>query len=307
MPADPADPGGRDRQPIQAAAGIQPHGCLLACDAAATVALRHSANLPEMLGLEGPVNGRALEELLGGQALHDLRNLLSTVAEGGQPAMARGFRLGRDARYDVAIHRLAGTVIAELEPAAAESADPLLRARGLIGRICEVEDLDRLIARAGRLLHGLLGYDRVTTYRFADGAGEVIAEVKGPGLASFLGRRFPASELPRQDRAPSLRDTLRIIADAGSVAVPIVPERDAQGAPLDLSMAHLRSASPIERAHLRSLGAAASLSISIIVDGRLWGLIACLHGAPRVPSTGERIAAELFGQFFSLRLGALKT
>jgi light-regulated signal transduction histidine kinase (bacteriophytochrome) len=197
-------------------------------------------------------------------------------------------------------------VIAEFEPAGTETADPLQRAGALIGRICEIDDRDRLVARAGRLLHGILGYDRVLVCRFEDGAGKVIGEVKSPGLGSLLGQRFAPSDIPGQDRAVSLRNTLRIIADAGGAAVPIIPERDAQGAPLDLSLAHLRGVSPIDCARLRALGATASMSLSVIVDGRLWGLIACHHGAPHLPTMGERIAAELFGQFFSLRVGALK-
>jgi light-regulated signal transduction histidine kinase (bacteriophytochrome) len=305
MPADAVDRSGREGEPIEVSGSIQPHGCLLACDPGATVALRHSANLPEMLGIGASINGRPLEELLGGQALHDLRNLLTTLTDGGQPAVALGFRLASGARYDLAVHQLAGTVIAEFEPAGTATVDPLQRARALIGRIGEADELDRLIARAGRLLHGILGYDRVVTCRFEAGAGEVIAEVKSPGLRSLLGQSFADGEIPGQGRAVARSSPLRVIPDADGAPVPIVPERDAKGAPLDLSLAQLRGVSPIERAHLRALGAAAAMSISVIVDGRLWGLIACHHGTPRIPTMGERIAVELFGQFFSLRLGAL--
>ena len=47
------------------------------------------------------------------------------------------------------------------------------------------------------------------------------------------------------------------------------------------------------------------MSVSIIVDGALWGLIACHHYSPRSLSMNRRIAAEIFGEFFALQLGAL--
>jgi light-regulated signal transduction histidine kinase (bacteriophytochrome) len=50
------------------------------------------------------------------------------------------------------------------------------------------------------------------------------------------------------------------------------------------------------------MGVGASLSISIIVGGRLWGLFACHHYGPRLPSFAQRSAAELFGQIFSMML-----
>jgi light-regulated signal transduction histidine kinase (bacteriophytochrome)/CheY-like chemotaxis protein len=82
------------------------------------------------------------------------------------------------------------------------------------------------------------------------------------------------------------------------------PQYDLSGEPLDLSYAHLRSVSPIHLEYLRNMGVGASMSISIIVDGELWGLIACHQYAPRTLPMGLRVAAELFGQFFSLHLGA---
>ena len=85
----------------------------------------------------------------------------------------------------------------------------------------------------------------------------------------------------------------------------LVPQYDLSGEPLDLSYAHLRSVSPIHLEYLRNMGVGASMSISIIVDGELWGLIACHHYGPRTLPMGLRVAAELFGQFFSLHLGMI--
>lgn len=305
MAPEPIDLSNCDREPIHIPGSIQTHGCLMACDQTATVVLRHSANLPEMLGLDGPILEQPLEALLGGPVVHDMRNALTTCTEGGTPALMLGVAIhGR--RFDIALHRYKGNVILEFEHAGG-GADPLQRTRLLIGRIREIDDIDRLIARTTRLLQGMLGYDRVMIYRFeADGSGKVVSEVRRPDLESFLGQYFPASDIPQQARALYLRNTIRIISNASGTPVPILPERDASGEPLDMSLAHLRSVSPVHCEYLRNMGVAASMSISVITDGRLWGLIACHHYAPRVLTMAERIAAELFGQFFSLHLTALK-
>src|SRR5262249_3692224 len=129
--------------------------------------------------------------------------------------------------------------------------------------------------------------------------------VKRSDLESFLGQYFPASDIPQQARALYLRNTIRTIFDADFTPVPLVPQLDFQGEPLDLSFAHLRSVSPIHCEYLRNMGVAASMSISIIVDGALWGLIACHHYSPRALPMAERVAAEMFGEFFSLHLHAL--
>ncbi len=95
-----------------------------------------------------------------------------------------------------------------------------------------------------------------------------------------------------------VQNTVRIVSDASGERGPLSPEFDTSGEPLDLSFAHLRSVSPIHCEYLRNMGVGASMSISIIHDGVLWGLIACHHYAPRALSMEKRVAAEMFGEFF---------
>jgi light-regulated signal transduction histidine kinase (bacteriophytochrome)/CheY-like chemotaxis protein len=156
-------------------------------------------------------------------------------------------------------------------------------------------------------MFAMLGYDRVMVYRFEqDGAGKVVSEYKRRDLESFRGQFFPASDIPKQARELYIRNTIRVISDVGGDRVPIVPEFNGEGSPLDLSFAHLRSVSPIHCEYLRNMGVAASMSVSVMVEGELWGLIACHHYSPKVLTMPQRVAAETFGEFFSLHLGALK-
>ncbi|MET0530348.1 MAG: hypothetical protein ABW003_18770 [Microvirga sp.] len=234
-----------DREPIHIPGSIQEHGCLLACDTQVSLILRHSANASAILDLRGEINGSALENLLGGEIAHTLRNALATSSSEGRAALL--FDLDINGRtFDVAIHRFQSTVIIEFEPSATRFNHPLDLTRALIGRLSRTTDADRLVRETARLVRGLLGYDRVMVYRFErDGSGKVVSEAKRSDLESFLGQYFPASDIPQQARVLYLRNIIRIIGDADSRQIPLEPALDASGEPLDLSFAHLRSVSPI--------------------------------------------------------------
>lgn len=296
-----------DREPIQIPGSIQPHGCLLACNASASVVLRHSANTAGMLGVAGEINGQRLETIIGSEAAHTLRNALARVREASRPALSFAVNLPSGLAFDVAAHIFKGTAILEFEPRGAGIAEPIELVRTVIAQLREIDRSDKLFPDTARRVRALLGYDRVMIYQLGvDGAGKVIAEAKRSGLESFLGQYFPASDIPQQARALYLRNPVRIIADAQFRTVPIEPVLDLSGEPLDLSYAHLRSVSPIHCEYLSNMGVGASMSISIIVDGALWGLIACHHYAPRTLTMGQRVAAEMFGEFFSLHIQTLR-
>ncbi|MBP2549522.1 light-regulated signal transduction histidine kinase (bacteriophytochrome) [Neorhizobium galegae] len=295
-----------DREPIHTPGSIQPYGCLLVTDMSGGTVLRHSANLPAMLGLTGVINGARLDEVVGDEVAHTLRNALATTDDPARPALRMAVPLPAGA-FDVSVHRLNDMAIIEFEPASAHSDQPLENARMLISRIRAISGIDELVEKSARLVFAMLGYDRVMIYRFEhDGAGKVVSEYKRRDLESFKGQYFPASDIPKQARTLYLKNTIRIISDASGTRVPVLPELDDTAAPLDLSFAHLRSVSPIHCEYLRNMGVAASMSISVIIDGELWGLIACHHYAPKSLAMSQRIAAEMFGEFFSLHLSALK-
>jgi light-regulated signal transduction histidine kinase (bacteriophytochrome) len=295
-----------DREPIHIPGSIQPHGFLLQCNGELSKVLRHSANAGALLNVDGDLNGRLLMDLLGHEITHDLRNAIAAAPEASRPAVLAHMRMPNDAYFDIAIHRQGEAAIVEFEPSLRRT-QPLQLAREMIGRVKDITDIDKLISTSARLVQAVLGYDRVMIYRFEeDGSGKVVSESKRKDLESFLGQYFPASDIPRQARALYMQNPIRVISDASGTRVPLVPEFDAAGTPLDLSFAHLRSVSPIHCEYLRNMGVGASMSISVINSGTLWGLIACHHYAPKTLSMSERIAAEMFGEFFSLHLLALK-
>lgn len=296
-----------DREPIHIPGSIQPHGCLLACDTSAVTILRHSANASETLGAPDDLNGRSLDDVLGKELAHSVRNGLTRSNDASRAALMFSARNAAGQPFDIAVHRFKATTIIEFERSTEKAIEPLELTRAMIARITSIDNTDRLVRETTRLIQILLGYDRVMIYQFAhDGSGKVVSESKRADLESFLGQHFPASDIPVQARALYLRNTIRIISDASGARIPLVPELDPSGEPLDLSFAHLRSVSPIHCEYLRNMGVGASMSISVIIDGALWGLIACHHYSTRTLSMAERVAAEMFGEFFSLHLNGLK-
>jgi light-regulated signal transduction histidine kinase (bacteriophytochrome)/CheY-like chemotaxis protein len=297
-----------DREPIHIPGSIQAHGALLACDANIGTVLRHSANIAAIIGTERStsLNGARIEDLFGDKITHELRNALANANVARRPALIFGMDInGR--RFDVSVHRSGEEAIVEFEPTGTGRGQPLDVVRTVIARVGSAATVEQLVADTVRLIRAVLGYDRVMIYRFEDdGSGQVISEAKISHLESFLGQYFPASDIPQQARALYLKNTIRIIMDADGERVPLVPELDAEGRPLDLSHAHLRSVSPIHCEYLRNMGVAASMSISIVIDGTLWGLVACHHYAPKHLDMAERVAVEMFGEFLSLHLNLIR-
>lgn len=293
-----------DREPIHALGAIQSFGFLLALSTDWLVR-RASANVDAFFGMSAEdMLGTSAIPLLGDHAVHTLRNRLAMLR--GDDAVERvfGVPLANGRRIDFALHMLGDTIVVEGEDSAEEVAGDMGSAvRAMIARLDAVQDEAGFYREGARQVRALTGFDRVMVYRFdPDGSGVVVAETARAGIGSFLDLRYPASDIPQQARQLYLRTPFRIIADVDAAPVPIIPRLDETGAPLDLSLSVLRSVSPIHIEYLKNMGVGASLSVSIIVEGQLWGLFACHHYGPRCPSFERRSLAELFGQMFALKL-----
>lgn len=302
-PVFPVDLTNCDREPIHLLGAIQPFGFLVALDSTQWIITRLSSNAGVWLGA-GPAElvGRPIEDVFTHDAIHLIRGQLQTAVFTNTVARAFSVALLADgSRFDLAVHVNGDTIVIEAEPCIDEqgvNSGALVRA--MIARLQQTPDLRTFYRVAAREMRGLTGFDRVMIYRFDhDGSGEVIAESARGGLESYLGLHYPASDIPRQARILYERNWLRIIADVSAKPVAIQPGLIA-GRPLDLSMSVLRSVSPIHIEYLQNMGVGASMSVSILRDGKLWGLFACHHYGPHTVPFERRTAAELFGQMFSL-------
>lgn len=293
-----------DREPIHILGAIQPIGFLIALSSDWRI-LRASANIAEFFGLEAEdLIGRPLTDILTPAAMHGLRNRLAMLR--GPDAVERifGCKLfdGREP-FDVALHVSNGQIVVEGEPGTDQHGDTTSMVRAMIARLDQTETMTNFFQEGARQIRAMTGFDRVMVYRFSpDGSGEVVAETCRPGIGSFLGLHYPPTDIPAQARELYKRNLLRVITDVEAEPVPIVPQLDEHGQPLDLSLAMLRAVSRIHIEYLKNMGVGASMSISIVVEGRLWGLFACHHYSPRCASFERRAVCELFAQMFAMRL-----
>jgi light-regulated signal transduction histidine kinase (bacteriophytochrome)/CheY-like chemotaxis protein len=294
-----------DVEPITRLERIQSFGFLLALSRQWVVE-RASANLEGMLGIKpAAVLGTTLDSFADSESLHEIRNrMVGLSATGGVERLYGVSLINGRAPFDIAIHDAGGLWVLEGEPAGLDSrTDAASLVRKMVARLNTQPSLGDFHQDAARQVRSLTGFDRIMIYRFLpDGAGEVITEVVNPGKESFLGLHYPASDIPAQARALYLRNSFRIIADVHSSTIPLQSRGGQTAEPLDLSLAITRAVSTVHIEYLRNMDVAASLSISIVVEGKLWGLIACHHDTAKLPTFVTRTAAELFGQMYSMTL-----
>src|ERR1700722_5554502 len=294
-----------DREPITRLDRIQSFGFLVALSNDWTV-VRCSENLKAFLGVSAEqALGRRFDSLISEQATHDIRNRMAMLFSTGAERLY-GVRLlaGKERAFDLSVHLASDLLIIEGEESQPDSRmEAASMVRAMIARLAQADTPETFHRNAARQVGAITGFDRVMIYRFDEtAAGEVIAESTTFGVDSFLGLHFPASDIPVQARALYVRNAFRIIADVASPPVTLPPPVGGVVQPLDLTMAITRAVSPVHIEYLRNMGVGASLSISIIIEGKLWGLIACHNETPRLPSFVMRTAAELFGQMYSLKL-----
>jgi light-regulated signal transduction histidine kinase (bacteriophytochrome) len=302
---DPTALASCESEPIHLLGAIQSIGFLLSISADWLI-LRASANAHTFLGVTDAIIGQPARNFLSADLLHDIRGRLQIAAGTGIVERLFGQRLVPGSpRYDVAVHVSGGETVLEFEASTGDVIAPLSVLRSMMARVERQTSATKVCEEAVRQVRALTQFDHMMLYRFdEDDAGEVIAESVNSSAASFLGLRYPAADIPAQARALYRRNYLRIIVDVDTEPVPVLPVMSPEGVRLDLSMSGLRSVSPIHLEYLRNMCVKASMSISIIVAGKLWGLIACHHLASRHLGLETRSTAELFGQMFSYLLEA---
>ena len=206
-------------------------------------------------------------EFVAEEVVAGISRLVELLAPGEAPQHAGAANIGVFAQpCDVGVHVGQGLVHLELEPRAggARAQAPTVVAQAMVAQANSAIDMADFFRRCAHQVRQLSGYDRVMVYRFRhDDAGEVVAESRDEAMESYLGLRFPASDIPAQARALYVRNRIRVIPDAGYRAVAIVPGVHDDGAPLDLGQHALRSVSPVHLEYLRNMGVWASMSISI--------------------------------------------
>ncbi|XP_054802705.1 phytochrome A-2-like [Prosopis cineraria] len=318
---------------------IQPFGCLLALNDKTSKVIAYSENAPEMLTLVSQTvpnvgdhpalamgtdirsiftgeSASALQKAMGFGEVSLLNPILVHCKTSGKPFYA-------------IVHLVTGSMIVDFEPV-----KPYEVQKTAMGALQSYKLASKAITRLQALPSGsmerlcdvmahevfeLTGYDRVMVYKFhEDYHGEVVAEVKKPGLESYLGLHYPATDIPQATRFLFMKSKVRMIVDCRAKYVKVLQD---ENLPYDLTFcgSTLRAPHSCHVQYMQNMNLIASLVMAVVVndrdeDGdssasvqprkrkRLWGLVVCHNYSPRFVPFPLRYACEFLAQVFAIHV-----
>lgn len=298
-----------DKEQIHIPGSIQPHGLLLVLEEPQLKIVQVSNNTFDFLGLHPyELLGKQLAELLDLEQISFIQKCLAEDFESVNPLKVSINTQDKTIVFDGIIHCSDKFVILELEHTASKKDVNFSNFYHLvkfpITKMQKASTLSEMCQVIVKEVRKLTGFDRVMLYQFdAEGAGTVIAEDKLGSLTPYVELHYPASDIPKQAKELYTLNLLRLIPDVNYQPIELISVNDPViNKPLNLSLAVLRSVSPIHIEYLKNMGVTASMSISLIRDKNLWGLIACHHNSTKHVSYEVRTACEFLGQVMSLEL-----
>ena len=285
---------------------VQPHGAILVLKEPEMTVLQISRNVSKLFGRPAEdLIGSSLEDILDSfQADRFLQALASDNLDLMNPTKVWVRRVGDDyGVFDAIVHRSAdGFLVLELEPALLQDNIPFLGfyhlAKVSISQLETGANLNQFFQMIVGEVRKVTGFDRVMLYRFdQDGHGEVMAEDKIAELESYMGLHFPESDIPAPARKMFVSNWIRTIPNATADPVDLYPDVNPEThRPTDLTQSILRSPYPCHLEYLANMGVGSSLTISLMKDQKLWGLIACHHRTPKQIPYELRKACEFLGR-----------
>jgi chemotaxis family two-component system sensor kinase Cph1 len=293
-----------ESEPIHIPGSIQPHGFLIAVKQSNFHIDFCTGNCYDFLGIaHTALLTKPFEAVFGAEEGEKLKAYAATI---GTDASKPHVVTYNNIQYNTLIHPSGENFILDLEPfpdgslTLPELYSQTKRFVSYLERSVTLQDLCGIIAEETRVI---TGYDRVMIYRFdKDYNGEVFAESRRDDLEPFFGLYYPHTDIPVQARQLYMRNLMRIIVDVNYTPAPIYTIDDAENKNLDLGDSVLRSVSPIHVEYLHNIGVGATLTISLMHNKRLWGLIACHHYSPKNLPHFTRLAAQLQGNFLTSQI-----
>ncbi|HOY04449.1 MAG TPA: GAF domain-containing protein [Saprospiraceae bacterium] len=247
--------------------------------------------------------GKSIADVFGPEMENVLLDYQKDSGTGGNRFVTLEYA---DRSFYCSLHKSAGILVLEGELVSSTSDHyeaVQQQTQQLLSYMQQSQTLQQLCQLVAADTRKITGYDRVMIYRFDDHYnGEVFAESLRNDLEPFLGLHYPHTDIPVQARQLYIKNLLRIISDVHYSPSPIYTVNDSPDKNLDLSMATLRSTSPIHIQYLINMGVSATLTISLVHKNRLWGLIACHHYSPKNISPDIRLAAQLQGHFITSQI-----
>ncbi len=292
---------------------IQPHGVLIAVNELTFLIVQASQSTSTIFGIAPQdLIGQPVESLIGSEQQAELALQLSADKILANPLLLAVRGKTGEIEFEAVVHRSGGLLILEFEGATSlkpeQSLDFFRASNQAISQLLACTSRQQLLESVAQFVRALTGFDRTMLYLFdSEWNGTVLAESKAPEAKSYLGLKFPSSDIPAQARELYKRNRLRLLVSVDAIPAPIYPsDNPLTSAPIDLSESILRAMSPVHIEYLKNMGVAASMSLSLIGNGELRGLIACHHTSAKHVDYRVRQVCDFLCQLASLQIAALE-
>ena len=304
-----------DNQPILQGGSIQAFGLMVVLDFSFKI-LQVSANAEKFFGCRcDQVVGKNLADFLSAE---DYRFLQQEIKNGDMSNFC-GFNL--TVKTATGLKSLPASFcvfekywIVELEWAD-EKMDfvAILKIRNRISKLIlnfkQYRTLQEMSDATAAELRSTLGMDKVMVYRFDENwHGTVLSESKESAMEAYLGLRFPATDIPAPARQLYAINPIRMIPNINDALVPLEPVLNPlTGEFSDMRTCILRGVASVHLEYLKNMQVCTSISVSIIKNSVLWGLIAFHHRSPKTMHVEIRSALRILEESFSARLMILES
>jgi two-component system, chemotaxis family, sensor kinase Cph1 len=294
---------------------IQSHGLLLVVQHNSFTIVQASDNTTQILGIEAErLVKQPLEDFIGWEQFGLLRQKLQQHQASTYLPFSLQWQTPKGHKhFSATLHNKEAYLLLELEeihPKAQATAFTTMyqEISYLVSAIKEAGSLHALAQIASWELKQLSGFDRVMIYQFdRDWNGTVIGEAQEVDLPdSFLGLRFPSTDVPRQARELYLHTPFRIISDVDAAPAKLYPVvNPLSGSLTDIAECVLRAVPLVHLEYLRNMGVKSSMSTPIVIDGQLWGLISCHHRQAKFTSFEQRATFEIVSGIIGAKISSL--
>lgn len=303
-----------DSQPVIQSSVIQDFGLLFVLDLKFKI-LQVSVNAESSLGIPcAEILGRKMTDFLDPEISHVLDNGLKS----GDMRCLNGMGLKLKTHsgpkaFSASFSFYEKYLVLELEffDDKIQTASELIARNGIFRLSLELKQsatLQEMCAKTASELKAILGMDKVMIYSFDESwHGTVLAEAKESGMDSYIGLKFPATDIPEPARRLYHLNPVRMIPGVGNPAIRVEPALNPlTGTPSDFKKCILRGVNPVHLEYLQNMSVISSISVAIIHKGALWGLIAFHHRSYRTLSIIVRNALEMLSECFSSQLFLLE-
>lgn len=293
---------------------IQAHGALLVLERNSFHIVQASENTVQILGTPAEsLIQQPLQNFIGDEQLQQLSQMLERWEVSNHLPLSLQWHSSDSSKpFSATLHTRDHYLLLELEEVSEQSSANSFAATYqhisyVISMLKEPSSLTEVSNVAANELKRLSGFERVMVYRFDENwNGTVIAEAQAADLKeSYLGLRFPASDVPKQARDLYFRTPFRIIPDANGPSARLYPVINPITRSLtDISDCILRAVPLVHVEYLQNMGVTASMSTPIIVDNQLWGLIACHHRISKKVNFELRTSFEIISGIIASQISA---